>query len=196
LVVIQNQDGRLEVFGTAPDDTIWHTWQIAPNNGWWSPWTRINFVMQHQQQTNWCWAAVAASVSAFFNPNTNWTQCGIVNAEFGRNDCCTQGSSTNCNRPWYLDRALTRTGNLRSWSSGAGTLADIMQEINASRPLCARIGWSGGGGHFVAIDGYNRDLGMIAVDDPWFGASDVVLSTFQTAYQGSGSWTHTYRVQP
>jgi hypothetical protein len=25
------------VFGTATDDTIWHTWQTAPNNGW-SPW--------------------------------------------------------------------------------------------------------------------------------------------------------------
>ena len=28
LVVVQNADGRLEVFGTASDNTIWHTWQI------------------------------------------------------------------------------------------------------------------------------------------------------------------------
>ena len=38
VVVAQNLDGRLEVFGTAADDTIWHTWQTAPNNGW-STWT-------------------------------------------------------------------------------------------------------------------------------------------------------------
>ena len=53
----KNADGRIEVFGIAPDNTIWHTWQTAPNNGWWAPWTRLNFVMQHQEQTEWCWAA-------------------------------------------------------------------------------------------------------------------------------------------
>jgi hypothetical protein len=36
----RNADGRLEVFGTAADSTIWHTWQTAPNNGW-SAWTRL-----------------------------------------------------------------------------------------------------------------------------------------------------------
>lgn len=169
----------------------WHGPYIIP----WLHWTRLDLIMQHQQQTQWCWAAVAASVSAFFDADTDWTQCLIVNAELGRDDCCANGGSANCNRPWYLDRSLSRTGNLQTWSSGAGTLADVMSEINDNRPLCARIGWSGGGGHFLAIDGFNCELVMVAVDDPWYGASDVVLSTFQTAYQGSGSWTHTYWVQ-
>jgi hypothetical protein len=159
-------------------------------------WVRINFAMQHQEQTNWCWAAVAASVSAFFNPNTTWTQCAIVNAELGRSDCCTNGSSANCNKPWYLDRALTRTGNFVSMSSGAGTLGDVSQEIDNNRPLCVRIGWNGGGGHFVALDGYNRTSNMVAVDDPFYGASDVDLAVFQSSYYGSGSWTHSYRVKP
>ena len=159
-------------------------------------WVRINFAMQHQEQTNWCWAAVAASVSAFFNPNTTWTQCAIVNAELGRNDCCTNGSSANCNKPWYLDRALTRTGNLVSMSSGAGTLSDVEQEIDNNRPLCVRIGWNGGGGHFVALDGYNHASNMVAVDDPFYGASDVDIAVFQTAYYGSGAWTHSYKVKP
>jgi hypothetical protein len=34
LAVGQNADGRLEVFGTASDDSIWHTWQTAANDGW------------------------------------------------------------------------------------------------------------------------------------------------------------------
>ena len=159
-------------------------------------WHRLVFAMQTQQQTNWCWAAVAASVSAFFDPNTNWRQCSIVNAEFNRNDCCTNGSSANCNKPWYIDLGLQRTGNFRSKSTGAGTMTDVSQDVNISRPLCVRIGWSGGGGHAVAIDGYHRGLDMVAIDDPWYGASDVSLATFQTAYQGSGSWTHSYRVEP
>jgi hypothetical protein len=159
-------------------------------------WHRLAFVMQPQQQTQWCWAAVAASVSAFFNPSTTWMQCDIVNAEFGRTDCCANGSSADCNKPWYIDQGLQRTGNFRSKSTGAGTMTDVSQDVDISRPLCVRIGWSGGGGHAVAIDGYHRGLNMVAIDDPWYGASDVSLATFRTAYQGSGSWTHSYRVEP
>jgi hypothetical protein len=35
LEIGQNEDGRLEVIGVAPDDTIWFTWQTAP--GSWPP---------------------------------------------------------------------------------------------------------------------------------------------------------------
>jgi hypothetical protein len=34
LAVARNTDGRLEVFGAASDDSLWHTWQTAPSNGW------------------------------------------------------------------------------------------------------------------------------------------------------------------
>jgi hypothetical protein len=34
LEVIQNEDGRIEVFALSPDNRVWHTWQISPNNGW------------------------------------------------------------------------------------------------------------------------------------------------------------------
>jgi hypothetical protein len=75
-------------------------------------------------------------------------------------------------------------------------MTDVKNEISNNRPLCVRIGWSGGGGHAVALDGYSESLGMVAVDDPWYGSSDVSLSVFQTSYQGAGSWTHSYRVKP
>jgi len=39
----------------------------------------------------------------FFNTSTKWTQCKIVNAELGKSDCCSNGSSTGCNKPWYLE---------------------------------------------------------------------------------------------
>ena len=29
-----NADGRLEVFLRSPDGRLWHTWQLAPNDGW------------------------------------------------------------------------------------------------------------------------------------------------------------------
>ena len=193
---------RLDVFVKGTDNALHHKWWNGSSWGGFEslgrplPWARINFVMQRQLQANWCWAATAASVSAYFNPATSWTQCKVVNAELGKSDCCTNGSSSYCDIPWYLDAALARTGNLQSWSSGTESMPNISGEIKNGRPLCARIGWSRGGGHFVAIDGFNSDLNMVAIDDPAYGPSDVTLATFLTAYQGTGTWTHKYFVKP
>jgi Peptidase_C39 like family len=95
-----------------------------------------------------------------------------------------------------LQNALTRTGNVASASSGAAAFSTIDTEIDSGRPVCARIGWSGGGGHFVAIVGYNEALlastNYFAIADPWYGSSDVAENTFRTSYQGSGTWTDTF----
>lgn len=38
IAAAQNADGRIEAFGTGPDNTIWHAWQTAPSTNQWSPW--------------------------------------------------------------------------------------------------------------------------------------------------------------
>jgi hypothetical protein len=163
--------------------------------------------VEHQQQTQWCWAAVSNSVSHFYDAGSTWTQCAIVNAELGQTACCTNGSSSACNQPWYLDRALTRVGCLLSWASGTLTFATVKSLINSTRPPCARQGWSGGGGHFMAIVCYFEGLlGLLGgagstakrlrISDPWYGDSVVDYDVFVSGYQGTGSWTHSYRTQP
>jgi len=161
-------------------------------------WTRLSFEMQHQEQTLWCWAATTASVSRFFDPNSRFgTQCNVVNAHFGRTDCCKNASSSNCNRTTNLETPLKIAGHFKDRRiAGTGLWRNIMREIDNNCPLCVRVQWEGGGGHFLAIDGYHEGLNMIAVDDPWFGASDVLLPIFQRKYLGSGTWTHSYRVKP
>ena len=163
--------------------------------------------VEHQQQTQWCWAAVSNSVSHFDDAGSTWTQCAIVNAELGQTTCCTNGSSAACNQPWYLDRALTRVGCLLSWASGTLSFATVKSLINSTRPPCARQGWSGGGGHFMAIVCYFEGLlGLLA--EPAAPQSDCAFPTrgtaisvvdydvFVSGYQGTGSWTHSYRTQP
>ena len=178
-----------------------------PNRDDWADWfiaeasedtfrNLINFTMQHQQQTNWCWSATAASVAVFFDSATSWTQCSLANAELGRNDCCGTGASGACNVGWYLDLALRRADDhLSSMLSRSASMLEIKTEIDSDRPMCLRVAWQGGGAHFLAIDGYNRDLDMLSVDDPWYGASDVTASTLRSSYQGTGTWTHTYWTQ-
>src|SRR5262245_55532768 len=158
-------------------------------------WRRLDFSMQHQQQTNWCWAAVSTSVALFYNPASTWTQCAVANGELGRNDCCGTGASGPCNVYGFLGSSLTRVGHLDHQTGSTSTFAQVQSEVNGGRPLCVRTAWSGGGAHFLAIIGYRILSNILAVDDPWYGKSDVSYSTFLTAYQGTGSWTHSYFTQ-
>jgi len=181
------------------DRTWWLWWRIILwLECWLKLWRRLAFTMQAQLQTQWCWAANSVSVSLFYDSASGWTQCAVVNAELGQSTCCQNGSTSQCNQPWYLDLALTRTGNLASWSGGTATIAQVRAEIRRGRPLGARIGWSGGGGHFVMIAGYRScdPDQYIDVRDPIYGSSDIPLATFTSSYQGTGSWTHTYYTEP
>jgi hypothetical protein len=155
----------------------------------------LAFTMQHQTQTNWCWAAVSTSVNKFYHASSTWTQCKVVNAELGQTTCCSSGGSAACNQPWYLDKALARVGDLQSWQGGSVPYATVVAEVNGTRPLGCRIGWSGGGGHFVALYGYqtvSTTQQWVVVGDPWYGNSTLLYNTFRTGYQGTGTWTHTY----
>jgi papain like cysteine protease AvrRpt2 len=155
-------------------------------------WVRLNFAVQHQLQDQWCWAAVSTSIAVHYG-SSRWTQCSVVNSELGQSTCCEDGSAGACNQPWYLDRALKRVGALGKVEKGKPKNLDkVRKEIDGRRPVGIRIGWSGGGGHFVTIEGYRSDSGTIAIEDPWYGASDVPFGAMAGSYQGSGSWTHTY----
>jgi hypothetical protein len=154
---------------------------------------RLFFNMQMQTQSNWCWAATSTSVSHFYWFWSTWTQCRVANGELGHSDCCNSPVPLACNVPWYLDKALTRTNNFVS-ITGQVSFQQVRDEINAGRPVGARIGWNGGGGHFMVIYGYSRFLGMeyFDIDDPIYGKSHLSVSDFASNYQGSGTWTHTY----
>jgi papain like cysteine protease AvrRpt2 len=158
-------------------------------------WVRLNFEMQHQEHDQWCWAAVSTSVALYFDPGADWKQCKVVSAElwFGFHDCCADGASDACNRWWYLDRALRRTDTFERVQDGApAELTGVYGELDAGRPVGVRIGWRGGGGHFIAIEGYRGDGNFLALEDPWYGTSDVAVATLRDAYHGTGTWTHVY----
>lgn len=153
---------------------------------------RLGFNMQRQTQSNWCWAATSTSVSLFYNANSGWTQCGVASAELDL-ACCTNPPTSGCNVPWYLNAALSRTGNFVS-VTGVATFSTVESELQAGRVLGARVGWHGGGGHFMAIYGCGSRAGTqyFDIDDPIYGRSSPSVAIFTNNYQGSGSWTHTY----
>lgn len=154
----------------------------------------LNFNMEAQTQSNWCWAATSKSVSFFYSALLNpWTQCKIASAELGQT-CCTSPVPGPCNVPWYLDKALTRTKNFVELKYGTMSWEAVKAQIDAGLVVGTRIGWSGGGGHFMAIYGVSKifNTKYFHIDDPIYGKSVLTVSQFSTNYQGSGTWTHSY----
>jgi Papain-like cysteine protease AvrRpt2 len=153
----------------------------------------LPFNMQAQTQSNWCWAATSTSVSRYYSAFSPWTQCKVASDELGQT-CCTPPVPGACNVPWYLDRALTRTNNFVSIQSGTVTWNTVKSELEKGLVVGTRIGWNGGGGHFMVLHGVSS-IGItnyLHIDDPIYGKSVLTYQQFATNYQGSGSWTHTY----
>ena len=160
---------------------------------WFYTYLVLPFNMQPQTQSNWCWAATSTSVSKFYSFFSPWTQCKVAGAELSQT-CCASPVPSPCNVPWYLDRALTRTQNFVSYQGGTITWQRVKQELENGLVVGTRIGWSGGGGHFMTIHGVSR-IGLteyLHIDDPIYGKSVLTYNQFATNYQGSGTWTHTY----
>jgi len=150
-----------------------------------------SFHMEHQLQTQWCWAAVTASVAKYYSLST-WTQCRVVNTVLVLNVCCA--NATMCNKPSRLDLALGAVKALAPNGYVATNLlwSVLVAELEANRPVGVRINWSDNSGHFLVIDGYT-DTGMVEVEDPWYGHSSVPFTQFLTAYLGTGRWSHSYK---
>jgi len=153
----------------------------------------LPFNMQIQQESNWCWAATTSSVSAFYDPSSGWTQCNVATACLGQSCCVT---SAPCNQTFTLDGPLGTTSNLANFFNGGDSWGNVQQEIDQSRLVCCHIGWFGGGGHFVAISGYDSLTADLYIDDPLYGSATVPYSTFLNSYRGSGQWDFSYYTQP
>lgn len=158
----------------------------------------INFVMQHQEQTMWCWSASTVSLAKYYDPASAWTQCSLVNAEFSRNDACVgAGQVSPCNWGNWPDSALQRTGHLNQRLNNALTSVQLGAEIAKSAPVVLNVSWQGGGGHILALRGRSLVGGVehVSVEDPWYGPSDMTYDAFVNRYQGSGTWNVSYKTK-
>lgn len=167
------------------------------------PQLALAFTMQTQQQTEWCWAAVSASISSYFaNPpgpsGGPWQQCEVASCALSMPNCCPPGSNPASNQDWYLEKGLTCVNHLSGPPvPGPSPYAYVQQEINSNHPVAVRIGWYNDGGHFVCLSGYDDSSGTqyVDVEDPYYGHSTYDYNAFSTAYQnGAGGWTDTYPV--
>jgi hypothetical protein len=171
------------------------------------------FVMQTQQATNWCWAAVAVSVNDFFGSPVGvfagpaWTQSSLANKQLGITSspgCAQTPVPTPCNQPEALDVALNITKNLMPDGAKFNqhlTFESIQNWVTAQLPLGARITWYGGGAHFIALDGcklMSSGERMVHVQDPSFSSTSPPglwdYDALVESYLEEGYWSDTYLV--
>jgi hypothetical protein len=170
----------------------------------------INFAMEHQQHSNWCWAAVAVSVDHFFSKRSTWCQCRVASrmAKLEKitvtncGDCKhTKKISQKCNVPWYLDKALRIVRRLNGKPKPLPlSFAALEKKLKAGRPVCVRVRWGRGpAAHFVVVSGCETGPGghhWVDVDDPFAGSSTWLYDEFRDDYQyAKGHWSATYPVK-
>ncbi|OYY65129.1 C39 family peptidase [Sphingomonas sp. 28-62-11] len=151
---------------------------------------KLSFTMQHQSQSNWCWAANAASVGDYYWGTGSYTQCGIANTCQNKSTCCSNPSG--CNQYGFLDKALQAAKSLDSMVGGTATFTVLQGRVDNGQPVGTRVAWTGGGAHFMMITGYNTVGNKIDIQDPWYGSTTIAYAAYPASYQGGGTWTATY----
>lgn len=157
------------------------------------------FNIQTQQQTLWCWAAVAASIDAYFAPSAAKDQSTVADGVLHRGDCSP--TNRHCNQTSPLQDALKVVGKLREPPLTKPLEFDALrQQIDQKLPVCVRIEWPDGGGHFVVISGYSiTPLGkqMVIVKDPWYVDSVLAFEELSSDYLlAGGTWSDSFLVKP
>jgi len=151
----------------------------------------LRLSMQQQAQTQWCWAAVAASIAGFYNSRSAHSQCSTVCAVLPDSSCCANGASPRCNVPDSLERALKYVTHWASTLQGSPTWIRIDQELSAHHPVGVLVRLLGGSGHFVAISGTGAAKSQVlTVEDPFQGRTTTTLA--QYAKSAHGVWAETY----
>ena len=157
-----------------------------------------DFEVEPQIESRWCWAAVSSSVDRFYAGGPRLSQCEVAN-KLMKVPCCDDHGP--CNKDQHLEDAFASIGRpVRKVQAGFLSFDEIKREIDSHRPICVRIQWRAGGGHFVVIYGYReskkgRKLVVVSDPSPIFANSVLEYARFVDDYQSLGAWTHTFLTQ-
>lgn len=155
----------------------------------------LNVPQIAQEQTQWCWAACADMVLHYYG-NTGIRQCELANWLFGLPGCCSNPSSSLCNRPCQVadvSRVFMNYGVRSSGGNGTVSFSTLQFELNGDRPVEVAYSWNGGGGHVAIVRGWDQNSTgpFLRVNDPAYGSGGVYYSDLLTAY-GLGTWFYTW----
>jgi hypothetical protein len=166
----------------------------------------LNFTVELQQCSEWCWAAVVAAVCKCYGDSSPTRQCELANLvlKLSIDNCsecdCQNDPSAICNQPRNLASVLDKVGHDRgNPTNGLSTLefSAVKAEIDNGRPIVVRVTLDdpSASGHAVAIYGYTDD-GTVSIADPMH-PEDTISVQFADFVQGGetglhGAWQGAY----
>lgn len=149
----------------------------------------LNFTEEQQTQSNWCWAATGVSIAEYHGHSVS--QNSFCDAAFGNSQSATCG---NDQATLANDQAAYRWLGIDPGDYITGTISysTLQSEVNSSRPVQARIGWSSGGGHMEVLYGYDTSDNYVYWGDPWPSDNRYNWASYSYyANNGDFTWTHT-----
>jgi hypothetical protein len=150
--------------------------------------------MQQQDQGQWCWAAVASSMAAFYGRGVP-QQCAIASAllDGGIFDCCAHAREPFCDRRYVLELALAHVHVQVQGPIPPIAFDQLVHEIGTGRPVAIGVDLGGGSGHFAVIDSCEPSTRTVQVQDPLLGPSELLDFDFLTvSYRNLGPWLTAY----
>jgi len=159
-------------------------------------------VLEHQHNSQWCWAAVTQGVSRYFG-DTAATQESIVSQTLSRPECGATPAPTTCNIPFPLEFALETMGHLDG-QTGVLSFDEVRQQIDTlARPVAICILFSGPLGqtnHYCLIKGCAviGDAPHVTVLDPSPVSgreSHVPYDDLCSGLTLGGPWTQSFTVK-
>lgn len=158
----------------------------------------LDFGLEKQILSCWCWAAIAASVGRFYK-NCFLTQQQIVSEllnisleKLSKIDYIHGG-----NQQLTLNKSLKFVKCYSHWSLGRPSYERILLELTMGHPVCVRIEWFTGGAHYLVIKGANPKRNLLYLDDSLYGPSIISYYDFPKRYKNwGGVWTETFWTAP
>lgn len=133
------------------------------------PIKELDFNIQAQQQSNWCWAAISVSMTKFYNSNSQLEQCSLVNNRLGRTDCCQDGSSKQCNQTQSIYKVLPQLGVSASPHAGQQSFIELSEQIQLGHPLVLIL-MRGLDAHYAVLSGVGANE-TVTIKDPMGGVT-------------------------
>ena len=150
-----------------------------------------NLPVLRQEQTNWCWAAVAQAVVRWSGSPLTQSQIVAHHVSRGRfsadsisfdvqqteiKSCGANTCEAWCNSPHAIRAVLTERSLLDTVIDGANVEFKLIKnEIDDQRPVPCRVKWDDGGAHFVCVVGYAVDEDEVEGAEPFIYIYDSLL---------------------
>lgn len=156
----------------------------------------LKFTIQQQVMDQWCWAAVASSVSQFYMGSHAIHQKSIVAAHYGLDNDMPTDETWNRSAPMLA--GLQFVGCNSAYKSSSVSFRTVVRALNGRDPVCVQIRWKDVEGfdteerHGVVITSCwvdEHDRPFYTVGDPGEGDTELWShSQLCSSYMAEDEW--------